>query len=163
MLSDGIMLVKKIGLSVKVLPDHKLNPFIMNLFQRGSCCICSQWAEPHRPCLRHPLGTVALRPFPFTWILAWMPLFHSDIWKEYSWQSSFFLMFIPSRTTCLAKVTEQHMKNQRIAVSCVLRKGYVLSVDLLDPVKALNWTTDKSLPIFIDFISLKHNFVSSRL
>lgn len=54
----------------------------------------------------------------------------------------------------------QNMKDRCIVALSVLKGGYVPSIDSLEHIKAWNRNTDKSLPIFMDFIKLKRHFAN---
>uniref|UniRef100_A0A8C6F7K0 Hypoxanthine phosphoribosyltransferase n=1 Tax=Monodon monoceros TaxID=40151 RepID=A0A8C6F7K0_MONMO len=69
-------------------------------------------------------------------------------------------VFIPhglimDRTEWLARDVMKEMGGHHIVALCVLNGGYKFFADLLDYIKALNRSSDRSIPVTVDFIRLK--------
>ncbi|XP_070565699.1 hypoxanthine-guanine phosphoribosyltransferase-like isoform X1 [Ptychodera flava] len=63
---------------------------------------------------------------------------------------------IADRTERLARNIVQNLDNSEpIVALCVLKGGYKFFTDLLDCIKALNRNTERSVPMYVDFIRLK--------
>ncbi|XP_077977991.1 hypoxanthine-guanine phosphoribosyltransferase-like isoform X1 [Glandiceps talaboti] len=63
---------------------------------------------------------------------------------------------IADRTERLARNIVQDLDNSEAIVAlCVLKGGYKFYTDLLDCIKALNRNTERSTPMYVDFIRLK--------
>ncbi|XP_042294525.1 hypoxanthine-guanine phosphoribosyltransferase-like isoform X2 [Sceloporus undulatus] len=71
-------------------------------------------------------------------------------------------VFIPhglilDRTERLARDIMQDMSSRHIFALCILKGGYKFFVDLMDHIKALNRNRDHSVPITVDFVTLRSN------
>uniref|UniRef100_A0A8C9RZM7 Hypoxanthine phosphoribosyltransferase n=1 Tax=Scleropages formosus TaxID=113540 RepID=A0A8C9RZM7_SCLFO len=62
---------------------------------------------------------------------------------------------IMDRTECLARNIVEDMGGCPVVALCVLKGAYKFFADLLDYIKALNQNSDQSVPLTVDFITLK--------